>query len=193
VDSLSASTIKELQEDIERERRARMQTVSEKNNQHLKLRRIEESEKEERNHRQQVELEDSIAEANSHRLIKLNEWKKRLLVRDKQKAKEREQLMALIEIQNKPKQGRIDAESLHEIFERARSIELEERRHKKSSETADALLAIQKIIEDRKLSATRKNDRHLTSADPRYTYYMSKSNYARSTKLACMVYRVYTP
>jgi len=97
--------------------------------------------------------------------------------------------MAILQNSTKSKSSKHDEQSLHDIFERARALEREERLKSNSSKTADALHAIQEILRERK-NQIRTDRLPVECFHPRYREAMSRSNYARSTKLAAMVYHV---
>jgi len=138
---------------------------------------------------QKQDMYELSAQRNSEKLQRLENWKKRLLEHDKQKATEKEEMMAILKHSTKSKSSKHDEQSLHDIFERARALEREERLKSNSSKTADALHAIQEILRERK-NQIRTDRLPVECFHPRYREAMSRSNYARSTKLAAMVYHV---
>ena len=102
VDALSASAIEELKKHMEQEKLERMQTVTEKQKYYISLKREEDTKKEEQFMRHQRNWQEKLEVLQNERASKLDEWKARLAIRDKQKAKEREELMAILETQAKP-------------------------------------------------------------------------------------------
>ena len=189
IECLDAQIMKELKDELDSEQEARRREVLEK------LRVTRESnlkECKDRRRKQEEEkrvMEEKRIEDERMRCLKLEEWRTRLKDHDAKRAEERRRLQELMRNEEEKRQQVRARVHLPEILAKAKRKVEAETKSPRSHKPSQSLEAIQEFL-------TRRSDPGLfsnlqiTPKNNRYLRIMKHSNYARSTRLAAMVYSV---